>query len=83
VETLRQCGSAPLYPLLKRADERHVTMSAYDRPVFVEDLARNAWQALRSLARVESFHLTCRNEESIHTHDAVAITSHPISFGCH
>ncbi len=28
-------ASSPVYPLLKRADERHVTMAAYDNPVFV------------------------------------------------
>jgi len=33
-----QSASAPVYPLLKRADERHVTMQAFDNPVFVEDM---------------------------------------------
>ena len=31
----------------KRPDERHVTMLAYDRPAFVEDLAREVALALR------------------------------------
>jgi GTP cyclohydrolase I len=29
-EILQHAGSAPIYPLLKRADERHVTMQAYE-----------------------------------------------------
>ena len=37
----------PIYPLLKRADERHVTMLAYDKPAFVEDLARDVAVALQ------------------------------------
>ena len=35
VDTAEASGSAPVYPLLKRADERHVTMQAFDNPVFV------------------------------------------------
>ena len=31
-------ASAPLYALLKREDEKHVTEQAYENPVFVEDL---------------------------------------------
>ena len=37
-ELIEQSTSSPVYPLLKRSDERHVTMQAYDRPVFAEDL---------------------------------------------
>jgi GTP cyclohydrolase FolE2 len=58
VTNLGECGSAPIYPVLN--------------PVFVEDLARNALIALRDLECVEDFSLEIRNEESIHTHDAVA-----------
>src|SRR5207237_2470106 len=36
VEVAEQSASAPVYPILKRPDERHVTMQAYDNPVFVE-----------------------------------------------
>lgn len=34
-EKLQHAGSAPIYPLLKRTDERHVTMLAYEQPAFV------------------------------------------------
>ena len=40
-------GSSPVYALLKRPDERYVTMAGYDNPVFVEDMARNVALALR------------------------------------
>jgi GTP cyclohydrolase I len=71
-EILSQCASAPIYPLLKRADERHVTMQAYENPGFVEDVARRAAHALNACPDIADFHLHIRNEESIHTHDAIA-----------
>lgn len=74
---LSQCASAPIYPLLKRADERHVTMQAYENPGFVEDVARRAAHALHQHPHIHQFHLHIRNEESIHTHDAIAIYQLP------
>ncbi len=67
-----QAASAPIYPLLKRADERHVTMLAYDRPAFVEDLARDVALALKADERVAGFELEVVNQESIHDHQAFA-----------
>ena len=69
---LQHAGSAPIYPLLKREDERHVTMLAYDNPAFVEDTTRRAAKVLQQKQNVESFTLEICNEESIHTHDAIA-----------
>jgi GTP cyclohydrolase IB len=40
VEMAESSASAPVYPLLKRPDERYVTMQAYDNPAFVEDIVR-------------------------------------------
>jgi GTP cyclohydrolase FolE2 len=65
-------ASAPLYTLLKRPDERFVTMQAYEKPAFVEDIARDVAVALRNDHRVERFAVTVTNLESIHAHDAVA-----------
>lgn len=65
-------ASAPVYPLLKRPDERHVTMLAYDQPAFVEDLARDVAVALQRDERVSAFTVEAVNQESIHDHQAVA-----------
>ncbi len=65
-------ASAPIYPLLKRQDERHVTMLAYDRPAFVEDLAREVAMALQADERIAGFELEVVNQESIHDHQAFA-----------
>jgi GTP cyclohydrolase FolE2 len=65
-------ASAPIYPLLKRQDERHVTMLAYDQPAFVEDLAREVALALQADERIAGFELEVVNQESIHDHQAFA-----------
>jgi GTP cyclohydrolase I len=65
-------ASAPVYALLKRPDERHVTMQAYDNPVFVEDLVRNVAVALKQDGRIAAFEVKAVNQKSIHAHDAFA-----------
>ncbi len=65
-------ASCPVYPILKREDERHVTMQAYDKPAFVEDMARDCAVALRSDTRVSWFRVNVENHESIHNHAAFA-----------
>jgi len=72
IQVAESSASAPVYALLKRPDERHVTMQAYDNPVFVEDIVRNAAVKLRSDERVQWFHVRALNHESIHNHDAFA-----------
>lgn len=72
IDLAEQSASAPVYPLLKRSDERHVTMQAYDNPVFVEDLVRNVALKLRDDPRVTWFRVHAMNQESIHNHNAFA-----------
>ena len=72
VEVAESSASAPVYALLKRQDERHVTMQAYDNPVFVEDLVRNVALKLQSDERVAWFRVHVLNQESIHNHNAFA-----------
>jgi len=72
IEVAEQSASAPVYPLLKREDERHVTMQAYDNPVFVEDMVRNVAVRLKGDPRVAWFRVHAVNHESIHNHGAFA-----------
>lgn len=67
-----QAGSAQIYPLLKRADERAVTMLAYDQPAFVEDIAREVVLAVAADPRCAAWDVTVINQESIHDHQAIA-----------
>ncbi|MFD8386996.1 GTP cyclohydrolase I FolE2 [Streptomyces sp. NPDC059679] len=71
VQLLERCASAPIVPLVKRPDERVLTMQAYDHPVFVEDIARNVSETCRNRGLIHTVRV--RNLESIHSHDAVAL----------
>lgn len=72
IEVAEEAGSAPILALLKRPDERVVTMQAYDNPAFVEDLARDVLVTLRDDERVSAAGVSIANQESIHAHEAVA-----------
>lgn len=72
INIAERSASAPVYPLLKRADERHVTMQAFDNPVFVEDIVREVAVELRADERVAWFRVRAVNDESIHNHSVFA-----------
>lgn len=72
VEVAERAASAPIYALLKRTDERLVTMQAYDQPAFVEDVVRAVADELSADSRIESFLVDVENQESIHNHAAWA-----------
>lgn len=72
VELIEQCGSSPLYSLLKREDEKYVTEQAYENPKFVEDMVREAYCRLAELQNITWFSVTTENFESIHNHSAFA-----------
>ena len=72
VELIEQCGSSPLYSLLKRADEKFVTEQAYENPRFVEDMVREAHSRLAALDNITWFSVEAENFESIHNHSAYA-----------
>lgn len=72
IEIAESSASAPLYPLLKRPDERFVTMQAYDNPAFVEDMVRNVAAKLQDERRIKWFKVSAINQESIHNHNAFA-----------
>ena len=72
VSVLEGQGSAEIYPLLKREDEKVVTEAAYESPKFVEDVVRDAVGVLRADPRVTWFQLSCESLESIHNHSVYA-----------
>jgi GTP cyclohydrolase IB len=77
IEVAEAAASCPVFPLLKRPDERHVTMRAHDHPVFVEDMARAAAQALGGDSRIAWFSVEAASDESIHNHGAFARIQSP------
>ncbi|WP_096154001.1 MULTISPECIES: GTP cyclohydrolase FolE2 [Bacillus] len=76
LDVMESNASAKLHPILKRPDEKKVTEQAYENPRFVEDLIRLIAADLYLLDWVKAFTIECRNEESIHQHDAYAKMSY-------
>lgn len=72
VDVIEQCGSSPLYALLKREDEKYVTEHAYENPRFVEDMVREAYSRLAAMDNIIWFSVETENFESIHNHSAYA-----------
>jgi GTP cyclohydrolase I len=66
------CASAPVYPLLKREDEKFVTEQAWENPKFVEDVLRDVVLELRAHPAIKEFEVECEAFESIHNHSAWA-----------
>lgn len=75
IEGVEAKASSPLYPVLKRTDERYVTMLAYEQPRFVEDMVREVAVMLRDDARMDRWSVRVANHESIHQHNAYAVVS--------
>lgn len=65
-------ASSELWPMLKRADEKWVTETAYENPKFVEDLIRDVALGLNRDPRIGAYRLEVENFESIHAHSAYA-----------
>lgn len=72
VELIESCASSPVYPILKREDEKFVTENAYDNPKFVEDVLRDVVAKLRDIPILSEFEVECESQESIHNHSAWA-----------
>ncbi|MDG0821926.1 MAG: GTP cyclohydrolase FolE2 [Staphylococcus equorum] len=72
LDAMEANASSMLYPILKRPDEKSVTEHAYENPRFVEDLIRLIAADLVGFEWLDGFEIECRNEESIHQHDAFA-----------
>ncbi|GAM09039.1 GTP cyclohydrolase FolE2 [Geobacter sp. OR-1] len=72
IELIEECGSSPVWSLLKREDEKFVTEHAFDNPKFVEDMVREVTQRLSALDEVIWFSVSAENFESIHKHSAYA-----------
>jgi GTP cyclohydrolase I len=73
INIAEESASCPIYPLLKRRDEKYVTEKAYANPKFVEDIVREIAQRLDSDPRIIEFYIESDNIESIHNHNAYAM----------
>jgi len=72
IALIESCSSCEIYSVLKRQDEKFVTEKAFENPKFVEDVAREVAECLRSDANITHFIIEAENFESIHNHSAYA-----------
>jgi len=63
------------YPIIKRIDEQELAKVASNNPLFVEDAIRIISYHLEKLVGngINDWIVKCKHEESIHTHEAIAI----------
>ena len=73
VRVAQEAASSPVYALLKREDEKRIIEDAFAKPAFVEDVARNAAQALQDLSGAAWRRVEVESFESIHNHSAFAV----------
>ena len=72
VNMAEKAGSSPVYPVLKREDEKFVTETAFAKPMFVEDVVREVANQLDAHPLIGSYTIEVESQESIHGHNAFA-----------
>lgn len=75
IEWAEEEASCPIFPLLKRADEKYVTERAFNNPKFVEDLVRDLARSLDDKL-IPRYSIKAEAFESIHHHQAVSYLKH-------
>lgn len=61
------------YPIIKRIDEQEIARIASENPLFVEDAIRLISNELNQNDNILDWIVKCSHEESIHTHEAIAV----------
>lgn len=75
IRLIEESGSAEIFSLLKRADEKYLTERAYENPRFAEDLVREVALRLDQQQEITWYTIETENFESIHAHSAYAFVS--------
>lgn len=72
ITMVEQSASCEVFSLLKRPDEKYVTETAYENPMFVEDAVRKVAEAASDHPDILWFSAGVESFESIHKHSAYA-----------
>ncbi|MCL4235350.1 MAG: GTP cyclohydrolase I FolE2 [Deltaproteobacteria bacterium] len=72
IERVERAASCDLFALLKRGDEKHVTLRAYERPVTLVDLVRGIARELARDDGITWFRVVAENLDSVHNHNTYA-----------
>jgi GTP cyclohydrolase I len=79
IEIAEAASSSPVYPVLKREDEKFVTEHAFANPFFVEDVARSVARRLETHPHISWYRVEVESMESIHGHNAFARIERDVS----
>jgi GTP cyclohydrolase I len=72
IKLVEESASIDVYSVLKREDEKFVTETAFNNPMFVEDVVRDIAVKLNNDSNITWFSVESENHESIHNHNAYA-----------
>ncbi|MBZ0271786.1 GTP cyclohydrolase, FolE2/MptA family [bacterium] len=72
INLVEECASSELYSLLKRPDERHVTLRAYENPRSHEEIALEVARRLAEDENIRWFTVESVSLESMHNHENYA-----------
>ncbi|MDE2258626.1 MAG: GTP cyclohydrolase I FolE2 [Xanthomonadaceae bacterium] len=81
VDVIERALATPVQTAVKREDEQAFARLNGENPMFCEDAARRIRDALQADERIADFHIRATHHESLHAHDAVAITAKGLSDG--
>ncbi|MDE2257906.1 MAG: GTP cyclohydrolase I FolE2, partial [Xanthomonadaceae bacterium] len=81
VDVIERGLATPVQTAVKREDEQAFARLNGANPMFCEDAARRIRDALQADERIADFHIRATHHESLHAHDAVAITAKGLSDG--
>ena len=73
IEAARRAVVTETQVMVKREDEQAFAELNAANPIFVEDAARLFCEALRATAGVGDFRIIASHQESLHSHDAIAV----------
>jgi GTP cyclohydrolase IB len=81
IDTVESALKTPVQTVVKREDEQEFARLNGENLMFCEDAARRIQSALANEERIVDFHVRAAHFESLHPHDAVAITTKGVSGG--
>ncbi|MFC4654905.1 GTP cyclohydrolase FolE2 [Rheinheimera marina] len=81
IDAIEDALQTPVQAAVKRADEQEFARLNGQNLMFCEDAARRLKQALNNLTEFDDFWLRVNHYESLHAHDAVAVTVKGVASG--
>jgi len=72
IAMVEEASSCEIYSLLKRPDEKYVTERAFERPLYVDDLARAVAARMHEHPDITWYSVDVETQESVHNHNFYA-----------